>query len=108
MQNALTQHGGSLFSGVIYWPCASALAASEQAYGPTRPHLAVIIELWLEVLVNPQKEWDDDDDNAYKQSKERKAEGSEAETVDTGEDDGERLKPDVEEPCEQGQITSAG
>jgi len=64
-------------------------------------NLAVLIEMRLGVLPIPNDEEREDDEDANEDAQERNALEAETETVDPGEDNRERLEPDVQQTVDQ-------
>lgn len=66
--------------------------------------LAILVEFGLEVFVQPPEERRDDDERSNKDTKEGETLFTEVKLVDADKDDGEGLKPDVEEAVDERNI----
>ena len=65
---------------------------------------ALLVELWFDVLVVVKEEGDHDDEGAEEDAEEGETLGAEGEAVDVDENDGEGLKPEVEEAVDEGEV----
>lgn len=67
-------------------------------------NLSIFVEVWLQTVLEVDEEWWNSDDSSNQDTKECHTFSAQSETIDTDEDDRERLEPDVQETVDQGDV----